>query len=321
MTWIVGVDEAGYGPNLGPFIMSSVACWVPEELAGESLWRMLRTAVRRSSASEDHRLVVDDSKLVYSPTRGLHALESGVAATLSAWPKTGEFTFQHLLGHVCPSHSADGKAECWFNGETLLPVEMNLVELAPSVSRFDQACERKGIGWGLFRSVIVHASKFNSILAEWKSKGAVLGHALTEILQANLTAANDSEPIWFFVDKHGGRNTYAALLQNAIPDGFVLAQEESMRRSSYHVIGMDREVRLTFEPRADSRHFCVALASMISKYLRELFMLEFNRYWQEQVPGLEATAGYPGDADRFFTAVRPALQRLCIAEETVWRKR
>ena len=30
MPWIVGLDEAGYGPNLGPFVMSLVAFRVPD---------------------------------------------------------------------------------------------------------------------------------------------------------------------------------------------------------------------------------------------------------------------------------------------------
>ena len=33
MPWIMGLDEAGYGPNLGPFVMSLVAFRVPEPLA------------------------------------------------------------------------------------------------------------------------------------------------------------------------------------------------------------------------------------------------------------------------------------------------
>jgi hypothetical protein len=58
---------------------------------------------------------------------------------------------------------------------------------------------------------------------------------------------------------------------------------------------------------------------MLSKYLREVLMLEFNRFWQSQVPGLKATAGYPGDAERFYTAIRSSAQRLQIAEHTLWR--
>ncbi len=80
-------------------------------------------------------------------------------------------------------------------------------------------------------------------------------------------------------------------------------------------------MRLIFEPRADHHHFCVALASMVSKYLRELLMLEFNRFWEQHVPGLKPTAGYPSDAARFFEAIRPVMQRLHIAEPMVWRQK
>jgi hypothetical protein len=60
---------------------------------------------------------------------------------------------------------------------------------------------------------------------------------------------------------------------------------------------------------------------MASKYLRELLMLEFNRFWCGQVPGLKPTAGYPGDSSRFFAAIQPALERLGLPEEAVWRRR
>ena len=68
----------------------------------------------------------------------------------------------------------------------------------------------------------------------------------------------------FHVDKHGGRNTYAAMLQDAVPDRVVVAHEESAGRSAYSVLGAGRDVYLTFQPRADARYFGVALASMVS---------------------------------------------------------
>jgi ribonuclease HII len=101
----------------------------------------------------------------------------------------------------------------------------------------------------------------------------------------------------------------------------VVVHEEGMNRSVYSVLGLSRPVRLIFQPRADSAHFCVALASMCSKYLREVLMLEFNRFWQTHLPGLKPTAGYPGDSARFFEEIRPAAQRLGIAEEVLWRRK
>ncbi len=60
---------------------------------------------------------------------------------------------------------------------------------------------------------------------------------------------------------------------------------------------------------------------MVSKYVREVMMREFNEFWLSQVPGLKPTAGYPLDAQRYYEAIRPAMTRLGIAESAVWRTR
>jgi ribonuclease HII len=101
----------------------------------------------------------------------------------------------------------------------------------------------------------------------------------------------------------------------------VLAVRESAEQSVYRVLGLRRPVQMTFLPRADTAHLCVALASMVSKYLRELLMGELNAFWAQQTPGLKPTAGYPGDAARFYHAIRPAVERLGIPERAVWRRK
>jgi hypothetical protein len=65
----------------------------------------------------------------------------------------------------------------------------------------------------------------------------------------------------------------------------------------------------------------VALASMASKYLREVVMEVFNRFWRKQVADLAPTAGYPGDAQRFYDDIRAARESLQMADEVLWRKR
>src|ERR1700693_3491613 len=66
MAWIVGIDEAGYGPNLGPFVMSSVACRIPDDCAALDLWDVFSQVACRHSDPPGERFVVADSKLVYS---------------------------------------------------------------------------------------------------------------------------------------------------------------------------------------------------------------------------------------------------------------
>jgi ribonuclease HII len=127
--------------------------------------------------------------------------------------------------------------------------------------------------------------------------------------------------VTFVIDKQGGRNYYATIIQTALPEGWVSPVCESAMISEYTVLGLERDVRLVFRPRADSGALPVALASMLAKYLRELFMRQFNRFWQNHIPTLKPTAGYPGDARRFFEAILPMMRQLGIPEKAVWRRK
>ena len=126
------------------------------------------------------------------------------------------------------------------------------------------------MAWGFCQSAIVPAPRFNDLIDKWDSKSAVLSVAVTQLMQQCLAAHRLPEPMRFVIDKHGGRNTYSALLQHAFADGIVLAEEEGRLRSVYRVEGLDRPVRIVVTPKADVENFTVALASMISKYVREL---------------------------------------------------
>jgi hypothetical protein len=321
MPWIIGIDEAGYGPNLGPFVMTSVACRVPDKLARADLWHILRRAVRRPPSPADGRLLIEDSKIVYSTTRGLHDLETGVLAALPLRRNGTEACLAQCIDRLCPTCHAELRCQPWYAGTVPLPVLAETTELDAAAALFENTCRKRRVVWGAVHSVVVCPARFNQVTEQWGSKGAVLALGLAELVRANRELESGAEPALFFVDKHGGRNHYAAILQHALPEGFIAARQEGMQRSLYSVLGLGREMQLIFEPRADRQYFCVALASMVSKYLRELLMLEFNRFWQGQVPGLKPTAGYPGDSARFFEAIRPALERLQIAEPMVWRRK
>lgn len=319
MPWIIGIDEAGYGPNLGPFVMTSVAVRLPNDTGHTDLWRVLASSVRRYSDPADERIVVADSKLVYSPVRGLADLETAVLATLRSVHETPPVQLADYIGLIAPGAYSELGSEPWFQGTTGLPVSG--CDHAGAAGRFTNACREKQVSFVFVRSVVVCPARFNALIERWGSKGAVLGLSLVELLHANNEAIDDQEPIAIFIDKHGGRNNYAPMLQHAFTDDLVLAYEETRERSVYRVARAAQPVTITIQPRADSAHFCVALASQYSKYLRELLMLEFNRFWQQHVPDLKPTAGYPTDAHRFLIAIRPLLARLLIAEATVWRQR
>jgi hypothetical protein len=311
MSWIIGIDEAGYGPNLGPLVMTAIGCRVPADWTDADLWQHLRRTVRRHGEPDDGRLVIGDSKLVYNG--GLAVLETAVLAALG---QLGDpLSLADYLDWLCPQVHAEVRREAWYTGRTMLPAEADRSVCAALAERFGTDDR---LTWMTPRTVVLCPQRFNDLVDRWGSKGAVLAHCLGELLGSILATA-DGAPLVFFIDKHGGRNFYGPLLQERLTAGTVFAVQEGSERSVYRVLGLDQEVRLTFEPRADGAHLCVALASMVSKYLREMLMREFNQFWCGHVADLKPTAGYPNDARRFFTAIRPALERLGIAERALWR--
>ncbi len=325
MPWVVGIDEAGYGPNLGPFVMASVCCRLPDEHAEADIWRLLRPVVRRHKHRDDGRILIEDSKLVYAPAHGLKNLERGVLATL--WNEAAHETNGsdlHLHGWIerfAPPALVHLRDECWYHGRTPMPVHVDAAELRHAAQRFHKTCAALSVAWGPARVVIVCPPRFNAILERGRSKSLVLLLALAELLHHHAMADGDADTVRVFVDKHGGRNRYEDLLREAVPSGCVEVKQEGADCSAYRIACPRRVIDIQFQPRCESCHLPVALASMLAKYVRELLMLEFNHYWRQHLPDLEPTAGYPGDATRFMDAIRPIATHLGIEERALWRQK
>jgi ribonuclease HII len=302
--WVVGIDEAGYGPNLGPLVQAAVALRLPDhDPAG---WKTHRRSVRRTRHKEDGRLLVDDSKKVY-PRGGIEALERAVIHALGLAPGS----FGEFLGRVALAACLDDlRAEYWFDGDESLPLGEHEARRA-ALPEFACACSAS----------LVPPALFNQIIDGSGSKGTVLACGLISLMVATQSIGEQDEPIHYCCDKQGGRNFYAAMLQSAFPDGWVVVERESAEESRYRIDGLQRPVTIVFRPRADGDSISVALASMLCKYLREVCMRQFNRFWSKHVPDLAPTAGYPGDSRRYYDAIRIAMASLNLNEDQVWRKR
>src|SRR5436305_3029060 len=143
-SWIIGVDEAGYGPNLGPLVMTAVACRVPDELAGADLWHVLGGAVRKGNGPDDGRLVVDDSKVVYDGARGLAALERGVLGALWRGAAAPPPCLGDLVTWAWPDTLDDLRGETWYRGGGPVPSAVEAGELAQAAADFDRCCSAGG---------------------------------------------------------------------------------------------------------------------------------------------------------------------------------
>jgi ribonuclease HIII len=129
------------------------------------------------------------------------------------------------------------------------------------------------------------------------------------------------QPVRILVDRHGGRVHYVAPLLTAFDRYDLQVVEETPTRSAYALRREKADVRLEFVTSGEDRHLPIALASIISKYLRELFMIGLNRYWQDQVAGLKPTAGYYADGQRFVTDIDSALAEAGVDRRMLVRSR
>jgi hypothetical protein len=319
MALLIGTDEAGYGPNLGPLVISATAWQVPADRLDADLYAALsRVVCRASSRNEEGRLAIDDSKKLYKPGGGLAGLERGVLACLRSLG-CRDACWRDLWRRLAPEGSAERGAQPWhasYDGP--LPREANsreLDDLADKLARGFQTC---GVRLTGMRSVAIFPERWNALLDRHSSKGEVLAQATLHLVGEML--GDWRQPALVQCDKFGGRNRYAGLLQTVFPDSFVEAAEEGRRVSVYRWGPPDARIECRFT--AGGEQFLpTALASMTSKYLRELAMLAFNDYWAQRVPGLKPTAGYPVDARRFKADIAAVQRELNIDDRVLWRRK
>jgi ribonuclease HII len=95
--------------------------------------------------------------------------------------------------------------------------------------------------------------------------------------------------------------------------------EESELLSQYRIEQNGSQIKISFAVEAESAHLPVALASMIAKYVRELFMIRLNRYFQALMPELKATAGYTEDARRYLADIEALISQRGIERRALIR--
>ena len=313
-TLYIGVDEAGYGPSLGPLVVACVAFHGPHQLAQRDWWQLLGPALGRSA--KHAQFVLDDSKRVLSATRGRERLGRTVRAFLGLLGH--EFTGLAELLPVLDLNGVEGlHAEHWFpNASSAEPAEPSDRELLERILAETSLC------FAAAQVRMVFPAEFNARLAKLSSKAELELAVVRELLLARLAAsAADVDDVVVWVDRLGGRRYYRPLIEDLAGESFPQTIEEAGQRSVYRFTGAKRNVEVSFEVKGDQRFLPVALASMLAKYLREQAMAAFNAFWVSRMPGLVPTAGYPVDARRFLEEIRPHIDELGINIDTIWRRR
>ena len=327
MKIVVGIDEAGYGPNLGPLCLGGSAWLLPKELEVTSLDSLLYP-VFQAKSSEKFPIAwipLGDSKKLYRSGSSLESLSLG----LSTFFRIQQKNSIDLLENTRPQGGAANlRFIPWYGNQPsawsreFMP---NLEELlAPhllekAISQFQSlTIELLGI-----ESLAFSEAEFNRIVDACGNKATLLSMSSLEWIRDWLSRLRQSHPsitsFEIFCDKHGGRNKYLGPLMQVFPDTWFETEIESSNLSRYRGTIFDAQCQWSFTAKGDSITPS-SVASMAAKWTREVLMSRLNSYWGSMIANLKPTAGYPVDAKRFAESIEGKTKELGFVREQWWRK-
>jgi len=297
---IAGIDEAGYGPILGPMLVSGVAFRLPESLSGVSLWDLLSVSVTAKPRKMATKLVITDSKKVYARRSGLRNLERSALAAVWACTRDRPVDFTSLLAAIALDGDPHLQHRWYCHSDLPLPYAADRDELGIARRLFINELAEANAELVLVMAVPMVESRFNQLIDQMHKKSAVLFGQTVRLVDAIIRATAEKR-IDIYLDKQGGKMRYVNDLMRTFGQSAELeVLDERPEYSGYRLGFRGKTVTLHFLMGAETQHLPVALASIVSKYVRELFMLQFNDYWCHLYPGLRPTAGYFTDGKRFL---------------------
>ncbi len=335
---LIATDEAGYGPKLGPLVITATA-WrlpgsresaaadgAPVEAPSPALEALFAPLGVPFPLGVGPAVQVSDSKQLFKSRdrHGLRGLESVVHAALQ-WASLPPV--HSLTGLLAALSAEDGPSlgrQPWF-GQTFLaeafPLSDDLRALSTAtLARLLQHWRQTGLELVDIASRVIDAATFNSACQAGRNKAEILSEATIGAV-VRLLDRHPASQTAIYCDRHGGRRYYGGLLQHACPDALLQIEQETATCSRYRQQQGTSSWRWQFTVQGD-RFAPVSFSSIIAKYLRERMMGCFNAYWRLQQPeGFRPTAGYPQDAHRFLAAIEASRERLQVDPLQLCRQR
>jgi hypothetical protein len=321
----IGIDEAGYGPLLGPLCHGYCALRDPDVAGGEppDVWRLLHPGVMRHPAAAG-AVTVDDSKKIHAAAQGFKVLHDSVGAFLDCLPEAAvpvHSLYERLLP---PGDRARLDEDMWNAPPNAANREQHRPSAPPAFSgaaELRRSLAAAGVNVVALGARALSAKHFNAALQNGRNKADVNWSVAAEQLRRLLAFAQPGETVHVAIDRQGGRKFYSGPLGDVFPGALPRVVMETAAQSVYGVEWAGCRARVAFKVSADAENLPVALASMAAKLTRELCMERLNAFFARHLPELRPTAGYYTDAMRFLGETQTLRKKLGISDQVFVRNK
>jgi ribonuclease HII len=260
----VGADENGLGARLGPLVVTAVLARVTER-GRRTLSRKLPRAMRAD---------LDDSKRLLSHTDTvLGEAWARVLGRVSARSPAELFEALSLEGlswlqKPCASHVA---GQCWNERGEAFQAQASILA---RVTQHREALAARGVELLAARTSVVCTKQLNDAKGRGTNRFVADLHAMESlVIELRAQAGADVHAV---CGKVGGIGEYSKFF-GPLSGRLHAIMIEGQARSAYRFPGLGE---IHFVRDADAADPLVSLASMIGKYVRELFMSRIGQHYE-----------------------------------------
>jgi ribonuclease HII len=310
VTIVAGIDEAGYGPHVGPLVVAAAAYRLEDDAREADLDRIVSDKAVRAEG-----LPTADSKQLFHSGGSVKRIEMSTLGHMALSCGCLPVRVAGLLNGALDFSAAEAGKLPWYAKrlmQTALPRVATFDELQARTDWHRDWLEKRGARFESLILAPVLVPRFNRLTQAAGSKAWTLFHTTGRLIETLVKRFPD-EKLVIHIDRQGGRIHYGSLLQTFFPMAPLTTVREKPESSAYRMDWPGRSpVAIDFRVKADGRRAPVALASVAAKTVREQFMFSLNEWFVEQLDELKPTAGYGTDGRRFLDEVLkrlPAMSR------------
>ena len=323
---LIGVDEAGYGPSMGPLTICATAWRVPGSFDACKMTSLLEPEfLAKPIKSNSTHVPIGDSKKIHREALAVEGLILGA-----------RFLCYEIDGTIHSEWDSNIAAFARQDWERLASIPWYAKRQSIYFATLDKAivdqCDyfhaasaklrTHSIALTGIRMRVIDEVEFNRQVDRTGNKSTLLSEAsLALVKQVISEYAREGEDIEVYCDKHGGRNRYQAILTFMFDEEWFASEVESRACSRYSAKWDGHSIQIQFKVDGDSI-FPSAAASIIAKWTREELMERLNGFWETKVAGAIApSAGYYVDAMRFAAQIADTASKLGLDRDLWWRKK